>query len=256
MPDTMIRRLPGDALHELFPEDPFLRWDLAHPHTSDIWVHGDAVAFQRHSHSRHIHGISVLGGQDVPALLDAVLEELPPDVNGLAVERQFLALVQQRLGSRLAAGGDWDWMWTELAPPRAPAEPELVELDDLRDATEITALNQVGNPTAESEPGTGRTRLWLGARESGRLIAAGAMHLTPAGAPHLAGIVVHPRARGRGLGVAVTGGLARRAVDEYGVCSLGMYADNDRARAIYERLGFRVARAWASRRLLPSDTDR
>ncbi|MFC6707380.1 GNAT family N-acetyltransferase [Flexivirga alba] len=254
MADTMIRRLPGSALHTLFPADPFVRWDLARPHLSGIWVHGDAVAFQRHSHSRHIHGVSVLGDADVPELLDAVLADLPPEINGLAVERHFLPLLEDRLGRRIAGGGDWDWMWTEQPPPRTAAEESLLELDDDRDAAAIMALNEIGSPAAESEPGSGRTHLWLGIREEGELIAAGAIHLTPGRAPHLAGIVVHPGARGRGLGVAITSGLTRRAIDEYGVCTLGMDADNDRARAIYERVGFRVARAWASRRLVPSDT--
>ncbi len=252
----MIRRLPGDELHELFAHDPFIRWDIARPHTSQIWVVGDAVALQRHSHSRRIHGISLLGRDDVPELLDVVLADLPPEINGLSVERQFLPLLEERLGPRLAGGGDWDWMWTEQAPEPVPAQDRLVILDDTRDAAEISALNQIGNPTAESEPGTGRTQLWLGAREHGRLIAAGAMHLTPGGAPHLAGIVVDPQARGRGLGTAVTAGLARHAIERHGVCTLGMYADNDRARDIYERIGFRVARAWASRRMTPTDTAR
>ncbi|HWC22041.1 MAG TPA: GNAT family N-acetyltransferase [Flexivirga sp.] len=253
MSDTILRCLPGSALHELFPDDPFLRWDLARPHLSDIWVYGDSVGFQRHSHSRHIHGLSLIGRDNVPQLLDAVLADLPPEINGLALERRFLPVLQDRLGTRLGAGGDWDWMWTEQPPPHIAAEDLLVELDDLADAADIIALNAVGNPSAESEPGTGRTRLWLGVRRADELVAAGAMHRTPGGAPHLAGIVVHPRLRGRGLGVAVTAGLTRRAIADYGVCTLGMYADNDRARAMYEGLGFAVARAWASRRLLPAD---
>lgn len=248
----MIRRLPGSALHTLFPDDPFIRWDLARPHRSDIWAHGDAVGFQRHSHSRHIHGVSLIGNDDVPSLLDAVLADLPPEVNGLGVERRFLPLLEDRLGTRMTGGGDWDWMWTERAPHPIAAEDALVELDDVHDAAEISALYEVGNPSAESEPGSGRTRLWLGLRERGELVAVGAIHLTPGGAPHLAGIVVHPGLRGRGLGATVTAGLTRRAIAEHGVCTLGMYAENDRARALYQGLGFTVARAWASRRLQPS----
>ena len=246
----MIRRLPGSALHQLFADDPFIRWDLARPHASDIWVHGDAVAFQRHSHSRHIHGISVLGGDDVPQVLDAVLNDLPRQVNGIAVERKYLPLLETRLGARLDAGGDWDWMWTDRLPGVLPAEAQLVHLDDSHDAAAIRALNEIGSPTAESEPGSGRTELWLGARDGGRLVAAGAIHRTPGGAPHLAGIVVHPKARGRGLGVALTAALTRWALGRTGVCTLGMYADNDRARSIYTGLGFTVAREWGSRRLL------
>jgi ribosomal protein S18 acetylase RimI-like enzyme len=244
-----IHRLTGDALHTLFPDDPFIRWDLARPHDTDIWVMGDAVAFERESHARHIRGVSILGGDDVPQLLDAVLADLPARVNGVAVERQHLPLLESRLGSRLGKGGNWDWMWTTQAPPVFPAESDLVELDDARDARNILLLNEIGNPTAESEPGSGRTQVWLGAWDGGELVGAGAIHLTPGGAPHLAGIVIHPELRGRGLGVALTAGLARRAIELAGVCTLGMYAGNDRARSVYKGLGFVVARAWASRRL-------
>lgn len=241
-------------MHQLFPEDPFLRWDVARPHLTPVWAGGGAIAFQRQSHTRAVRGISLFGRDgDVPALLDAVLADLPVTVNGMSVERRFLPLLEDRLGDRIAGGGDWDWMWTTSAPPVLDAEADLVELDDARDAAEIIALNTIGSPTAESDPGSGRTEVWLGARVHGTLVAAGAIHRTPGGAPHLAGIVVDPRMRGRGLGVAVTAALTRRAIAGDGVCTLGMYADNDRARSIYLGLGFTVARAWASRRLRPAE---
>lgn len=249
----MLRRLPGSALHQRFDADPFVRWDLARPHGSDIWALGDAIGFQRFSHTRAFHGVSLLGGKDVPMLLDAVLDDLPSTIGGISVERKHLALLQARLGARLGAGGDWDWMWSDRTPPVVPGEAGLIVLDDSRDARAITVLNELGNPTAESAPGAGVTELWLGMREAGELVAAGAVHRTPGGAPHLAGIVVHPRMRGRGVGFALTAALARWAIARSGVCTLGMYADNDRARTIYEGLGFTVAHAWSSRRLLPSD---
>ncbi|WP_158607714.1 GNAT family N-acetyltransferase [Flexivirga caeni] len=255
MPDIVTRRLPGSALHRLFADDPFVRWDVARPHETRIWVCGDSVAFQRHSHSRRFHGISVLGAAQLPRLLDAVLAELPPAINGVSIERGFLQLLQERLGDQLTGGGDWDWMWTVQAPPVLPAESVLVQLDDTRDAAAIAALNEIGSPTAESEPGSGRTELWLGARDGGRLMAAGAIHRTDGGTPHLAGIVVHPSARGRGLGAALTAALTRHAIRTDGVCTLGMYADNDPARAVYDRLGFTVARSWASRGLRRLDTE-
>lgn len=57
--------------------------------------------------------------------------------------------------------------------------------------------------------------------------------------------------RGQGLGVAVTAGLTRRGIAGSGVCTLGMYSDNDLARRLYTHLGYRTAYAWCSRRLLP-----
>ena len=98
-------------------------------------------------------------------------------------------------------------------------------------------------------PGTGVTERWLGVRVAGTIVAAGALHRTGAGAPHLTGIVTHPDARGRGYGAAVTAALTRVALADSGVCTLGMYAGNDVARRLYERLGYRTAYGWASRAL-------
>ena len=37
------------------------------------------------------------------------------------------------------------------------------------------------------------------------------------------------------------------AVEETGACALGMFADNDTARRVYERLGFTTGMRWTSR---------
>ncbi|WP_170226394.1 GNAT family N-acetyltransferase [Rudaeicoccus suwonensis] len=251
--DHSVRTLEGLELHRAWGDDPFVRWDIAQPHTSPIRVYGDAVAFERTSHSRHLRSLTMFGPPaDVAVLLRAVATHLQPEVNGISIERVNLPLLHEHFGERLSVGGNWDWMWTTMTPPVIPAEQLLHELDDTRDADEIRALNAIGNPTAESEPGTGTSEYWLGLRESGRLIVAGALHRTGGGAPHLTGLVVHPDARGRRLGLALTAALTRRAVERDGVATLGMYADNDRARSVYAGLGYQVARAWASRRLRPA----
>lgn len=194
----------------------------------------------------------MLGGQDaagVRALLDHAAVELPADLDAVSVDQRHLAQLQMSFAGRLATGGDWHWMWTTQVPAPSPAEDRLIALDDRRDAAEIVALNEVGNPTAESEPGSGLTLHWLGARDGGRLVAAGAVHTTSAGTPHLTGIVVDPRTRGTGLGIALISALTRWGVQRHGVSTLGVYADNARAIGIYERLGYVSARHWASRRL-------
>ncbi|WP_353651076.1 GNAT family N-acetyltransferase [Nakamurella sp. A5-74] len=153
-------------------------------------------------------------------------------------------------------GGEWDWMWTGDAPVDHPQEAHLVELDDCDDAAELEALNRADSPTAESQPGTGLTELWIGARVPGpsgpRIVAAGALHRTPSGAPHLAGIVTASTARGQGWGTAVVRALTRRALVRpgpvTGICTLGMYAGNDSARRLYHGLGFITSRTFASHR--------
>ncbi len=232
--------------------DPYVRWE-ASPDMLDVaWQWGDAVGFRRRRHFRPSTQLNVIGpDDDVVALVEAVLA-LDPQVSGVSVEQAQLPLLEQRLS--LGPGGDWDWMWTTTAPA-APNDVTLAELDDAADAAELVRLNEIGNPTAESEPGTGMTELWLGVREDGRadgrILAAGAVHRTGAGAPHLTGIVTHPDARGRGYGAAVTAALTRHAVASDGVCTLGMYSGNDVARRLYNRLGYRTAHAWASRSLHP-----
>ena len=59
-----------------------------------------------------------------------------------------------------------------------------------------------------------------------------------------------PSHRGRGLGLAMTAHLTRLAVGLDGVCTLGMFADNDVARRLYHGLGYVTAHAWCSRQVL------
>lgn len=154
-------------------------------------------------------------------------------------------------------GGEWDRLWTRDAPAGHPQEAYLSELDDAADAVELAALNRTDSPTAESEPGTGLTELWIGARVPGpagpQLVAAGALHRTPCGAPHLAGVVTARAARGQGWGSAVVRTLTRRALTFpgpiTGISTLGLYAENDGARRLYEAVGYRTARTLSSGRL-------
>lgn len=154
-------------------------------------------------------------------------------------------------------GGEWDWLWTADAPAHHPRESDLLELDDTADAAELTALNRLDSPTAESEPGSGLTELWIGARLPGpagpRIVAAGALHRTPCGAPHLAGVVTARDARGQGWGSAVVRTLTRRALtfpgQITGISTLGLYADNEAARRLYHGVGYRTSRELSSHRL-------
>lgn len=64
---------------------------------------------------------------------------------------------------------------------------------------------------------------------------------------HLRAIATHPDHRGRGLGADITAAVTRRGLDAGApAATLGMYSENDVARRLYERLGFRVGQAFAS----------
>lgn len=236
--------------------DPFVRYEVAEPDITAAWLLGRSAVLFRRSHS----GRSGVAGVGDPAEIAVLLHELDArselaGLQSVTVPRTALPGVAAVLPLG-AAGGDWDWLWTDTPPARQPAEVTLSTLDDTADADELIALNTLGNPTAESEPGSGRTELWLGARDrAGRIVAAGALHRTAAGAPHLTGIVTHPDHRGVGYGAAVVAGLTRAALQlpgpVTGVSTLGMYSGNDGARRIYHRLGYRTAQQFASRPLLP-----
>jgi ribosomal protein S18 acetylase RimI-like enzyme len=58
----------------------------------------------------------------------------------------------------------------------------------------------------------------------------------------LSGIQIHPRHQCRGIGTAIIGDLQAEAAEAGVPLELGVEWDNPRARALYERLGFRLAR--------------
>lgn len=245
-------------------DDPFLRYDVL-PRPERAWALGDAVAVTRIGH-RGQRGISAwvrppddyragalldaAGEQRLDALLAALLGRGGPErgVAGVSVPLGSAHVLERH--ARTGGGGDWEWMWTRWEPPAYGLEDALVELSDVADADEIAALAAAENPLFEGEPGTGRSERWLGVRDpTGRVVACGARHRTRAGAPHLSGILVATAVRGRGYGRAITGALTRESVRAEGVCTLGMYADNDVARGLYHSIGYVTAHAWSSRRL-------
>lgn len=242
------------ALAEATAQDPFVLYDAVLQEGETAYRHGSAVAMRLVPHfSKRPPRACVIGPDDTDAeqLLAWVAREQPwgRRVAGVSVERHREATLRDHF--RVGEGGDWDWMWSELVPPRTRAEDRLIRLDDDSDAAEITRLNGLGNPTAESEPGTGRTERWVGARSGGELIGAAALHRSQSGHGVLTGIVTHPDHRGSGLGRAMTANLTRQCVEEDGVATLGMYAHNDAARTLYDSLGYRVAHAFASRLVRP-----
>ena len=232
--------------------DPFVRYEIPADLPAPAFISGSSAVMVRTTHSGR-PGLAAIGDAGTLAALFADLSggAALAGVRTVTLPRNGFDVIARQL--RLTdQGGEWDWLWTDTRPPVSAAQNLLIELDDRGDAEELTALNARGNPTAESEPGTGRTELWLGVRgPGGAIVAAGALHRTAAGAGHLTGIVVDPAHRGQGLGAAVTAGLTRAAIERpgpvRGVSTLGMYSDNDSARRLYRRLGYRTAHAFSSR---------
>ncbi len=155
------------------------------------------------------------------------------------------------LAARWQRGGHWVWMsTTELTPDMGGWL--LVELDDMADEAELRGFALPINPLWEGDPGLGRNRFWLGARDAtGKLIGCGTVHDTYAGVGHLAGLVVDPAVRGQGLGRAITHALSRRVLASDGISTLTAYAQNTTAISVYRRVGYRLDHRFRSRFLEP-----
>lgn len=215
----------------------------------DLW---GAVAFQRTRKATR-RTVNLLGdAQGVATLLDglpAIADQLDPARRAFSVSvpQHLEPLLRERF--RVLDGGDWEWFHTTTAPPADPSHDLVRPIDDVARADEVREFLAAHSPTADTEPGGGER--WFAVEEPGRhgraLVAVAAWGATRAGAPHLSSVAVDTRLRGRGLGRTVVGALTRRAVEESGVCTLGMYSHNDVARRLYLSLGYANVCAWASR---------
>lgn len=165
---------------------------------------------------------------------------------------------------RLVPGPTWDWRALETGEldtsllaacvTRAEALGGVIELDREAEAEAIRSVLREGNPRSTGDPLDAGEVAWYGVRSHGALVAViGVTQLLgrPEGGSdaswHLHGLTVLPRVAGRGLGTALlaTAMLAARGRGADWV-SLGLYADNARARGIYDRLGFDVVAQMAS----------
>lgn len=153
----------------------------------------------------------------------------------------------------------WDWMAAGCAPPHHPAEGLVRPLDRHAEADAIRACLAVANPRTTAGPDGPDEAGWWGVDgPDGLLGVVGATARGGGRAPtswHVHGLAVLPQASGRGLGTALTATVVRCALGAGAAfVSLGLYTDNDRARRVYERLGFRTELRAAS--FGPPDADR
>ncbi len=228
---------------------PFVRWEVTDELAATWWGSSDAVAFQR-TRKRVGRTVNVLGGDDGVTVL---LDNLPEIAATVSPERRaFSVSVPQHLEPQLREryrvldGGDWEWFHTITAPDEHPSHERVVPIDDVSRAAEVRSFLEAHSPTADTEPGRGER--WFAVEDpDGSLCAVAAWGTTRAGAPHLSSVAVDTRLRGRGLGRTIVGAVTALAVAETGVCTLGMYSDNEVARALYLSLGYDRVCAWSSR---------
>lgn len=228
--------------------DPFARGTLRRPLVRG-WLGDGATAWLGVDAEERRLYLSALGAPPaVAALLTELLPELPPRQR-LTVPRGTPSHLPAWVGMDPV---DWDFRWRAAPPPGQRGEGRVREVDD---DPAVERLLAASSPTASARPGDDSVRRWVGVRgDDGELLACAADTSSATGVGHLSSIAVHPQARGQGLGRAVTAVLTRRLLAEgRDVVTLGMYADNAAARALYDALGFADEHPFTSGPLLVRD---
>jgi len=247
-----------DRLVGLTGGDPWVRWGLARTQTPSLWHDGasGAVAVRR---TQPPYGVSLVllpgpGGLS-PATVAAALHLPPPGTRAPGLTAPRSATADVLAGVALAGltppdgGAEWEWMWTTDAPPAVPGEARVERLDPADPATRtgLTRLLAEHSPRHSASPDRPDVAGWVGVRAGDPIIACAAwVELVP-GVPLLASVAVHPGARRRGLAAALTATITRRALAAGApAVTVDLYSDNDDARRLYRRLGFRRAHAFTS----------
>ncbi|MFI6241975.1 GNAT family N-acetyltransferase [Micromonospora sp. NPDC050795] len=161
---------------------------------------------------------------------------LPRHDRGLLVDR--LAVTEH---------SDWDFHWTDTAPPAQPDEQPVVRLT-AADQPALAALVEESFPTSTSRPGDPRVVDWYGIWAGDRLVACGADR-SQGDIGFLAGLTVASDQRGRGLGASLTAGMTRALLARHDLVGLGVYTHNVGAARLYRRLGYTFTLPLSSIRL-------
>lgn len=132
--------------------------------------------------------------------------------------------------------------WQMIAEPTAPTEPDdRIEPLTEADVPELRALVALTRPG----PFFARTHEFggfVGIREQGRLIGVAGTRMALPGYREVSGVCTHPDARGRGLASRLIRHVASGIMGAGERAFLHSYADNRAANALYEALGFVLAR--------------
>lgn len=236
-----VREVSGTELLATY-DDPFVRHQTDPAAVLRAFVRGPAAVIESRSHMPGAVGtlLMTLGPTTALGELAGPAAEIIEAPGRISVPVESLgALPAQWQPSRTK---QWHWMATRTAPPR-PSLP----VEEVGDADEVNALLDAFAPDAHARPGSPRVETWLGVREDGVLLAVGALARQHDRTGHLRAVTVAPDARGRGIGRKLSAALTLRALDSgSGVATLGVYADNLPAVAVYRRLGYAIVHTFVS----------
>jgi ribosomal protein S18 acetylase RimI-like enzyme len=164
-----------------------------------------------------------------------IVDEPPPGTPGLALETS-LPCFQMVLPPQVSL-------------PAAEAHAVALAGDE---APEMVALTDAAFP-GFFRAGTYRMGAYFGIRQSGVLVAMAGERLRLEGHPEMSGICTHPAHRGRGLARALIVHLAHHQRRAGLVPWLQVSTSNHNAIALYQDLGFEVARTIVLHRVARID---
>ncbi|HET7900688.1 MAG TPA: GNAT family N-acetyltransferase [Candidatus Nanopelagicales bacterium] len=261
------------TLLEALDDDPFVRFELDPGNLAEIAaVPGTAVAWvgQHRTGLRWATGLAAdpASARDLKVAAELLVDvaarsaDAGTPVAGVTISRGGRDLLPAHL--RQPEAWEWDLWWTDRAPdPAAYAVPGATVVDLDPADHRIAALLELASPTASIPAGDPRVARWAGlgdpegvdapdTQDSGGLVGLVAITHHRSGAHHLNDVATHPARRGRRLARVVCGTVTAQSLESGApAVTLGMYADNDAARALYAALGFTCVRGQTSGRLRP-----
>jgi GNAT superfamily N-acetyltransferase len=196
---------------------------------------GTAVAVAGHDLSTR-NRIAVLGSaEEATPLVHSVLEVVGPAFRPIG-DRDLIDAIVAGL-PELTGVASFGWMDSRGPTPDrlGPAGAHWLSERELPD---VTALLQVSFPDSDAQPGAQGVERWAGVRDGqGRLLAVTAAAWSAPDVGYLAGVAVHPEARGQGYGAAVCGFVLAAELAAHGAAALMVEEDNHSAIRLYRSLG-------------------
>ena len=207
-----------------------------------IFRHGSAVAVASPALSGRDR-IAVAGeAGDALRVVREALREAGPTYRPFGEARLIGALIRGIPGLE-PSGPRFHWMETQASAPPAGGAVSVGWLGP-RGAAEAQALFDLCFRDSYAQPGRPGVRRWAGVYDAegggpapGTPLAVAADAWSAADCGFMAGVVTHPRARGRGLGAAVSRFVVDALVSDHGRAALMVDTGNAAAVRAYERAG-------------------